>query len=267
MFRYAPHFGEEPPISGDRGSGTVFFSRCTLNCIYCQNYPWSQEGRGDEYDKAGLAGILRSLHREGCHNWNLVSPTPWLPRIREALRVVVDEGISLPVVINTSSYERTETLAEYADMIDIFLADLRYALPGTAFEGSGVRDYVETARAALREMWRMAGPLRVDDDGLALSGVICRLLILPGHAEEAVANMEWLADTMGTDMAVSLMAQYTPAHKAVSEQHWGRRIIKSEYMLAFEALERLGFDRGWVQDPDDSTPGGLVGFEMKQSGV
>jgi len=267
VFRYAPHFGEEPPISGSRGSGAVFFSRCTLNCIYCQNYPWSQEGLGVEYDAPGLAGILRSLDDQGCHNWNLVSPTPWLPRISEAIGALADENISLPVVMNTSSYERVETLAQYADMIDVFLADLRYASPRTALEGSGVTDYVDVARVAVREMWRLAGPLRFDESGIALSGVICRILILPGHADEAVANMEWLADTIGTDVAVSLMAQYTPAHRAVSTKPWNRNIIKSEYVLAFEAFERLGFALGWVQDPDDPPPDGLVGFEMQQSGV
>lgn len=267
VFRHAPHFGEEPPISGERGSGTIFFSRCTLNCIYCQNYPWSQQGRGDEYDTAGLADILRSLHREGCHNWNLVSPTPWLPQIREAVTTIKGEGVSLPLVFNTSSYERVETLSEYADLADVFLADLRYASPATALEASGVSDYVEVARGALKEMWRAAGPLRLDADGIAVSGVICRLLILPGHANEVVESMEWLVDTMGTDMAVSLMAQYTPAHEATSRGPWGRRITKSEYMLAFQALEQLGFSQGWVQDPDSPTPGDLVGFEMRQSGV
>lgn len=267
VFRYAPHHGEEPPISGERGSGTIFFSRCTLNCIYCQNYPWSQEGQGGEYDVAALADIFRSLHRAGCHNWNLVSPTPWLPPIRQALDTVKSEGMSLPVVMNTSSYERVETLAEYADMVDVFLADLRYASSATALEGSGVPDYPEVARAALREMWRTAGPLRLDENGIATSGVICRLLILPGHADEAVRGMEWLADTFGDGMAVSLMAQYTPAHMAPRREPWNRTITKSEYMLAFEALERLGFGHGWVQDMDTPTPGGLVGFEMEQSDV
>lgn len=263
VFRYGSHHGEEPPISGTAGSGTVFFSHCTLKCVYCQNYRWSQSGAGTEYATADLARILAGLRAEGCHNWNLVTPTPWLPQIRQALKAVRAEGLSLPVVYNTSGFERPETLAEYRDVADVFLTDLRYSRESSAQEGSGCGGYVEAARQAFLQMWSLAGPLELDGSGLAVRGVICRLLILPGHAREAVENLQWLADCVGTQVSVSVMAQYTPAHRAISLEGWDRPILRSEYDEVCEALESLGFTQGWVQEFGEKPPTDLIGFEME----
>lgn len=263
VFTFGPHHGEEPPISGSRGSGTVFFSRCTLKCAYCQNYRFSQEGEGSQYEVSELVAMFRSLLETGCHNWNLVSPTPWLPFILEAVDQLKQDGVSLPVVYNTSGFENLDTLAVLAGSVNVYLTDLRYSRAGTAVEMSGAGGYVEVARAAVREMWRQTGPLRLDDSGVALSGTICRLLILPGHAEESVENLQWLAGNIGNDIAVSVMSQYTPAYKAVGQNPWGRSITLQEYELVQSAVADLGFSTGWVQEFGRDTAQELVGFNMK----
>ena len=266
IFRYGSHPGEEPPISGTRGSGAIFFSRCTLRCVYCQNYPWSQEGCGGIYTVEELAGIFSRLRAGGCHNWNLVSPTPWLPMIVDALARARGAGQKLPVVYNTSGFERVETVRALAGTADVYLTDLRYASPEAAVNGSDAADYVPCARGALLEMWRQAGPLVVDAEGVAVRGVICRLLILPGLAREACASLEWLAEQIGPKMAVSVMAQYTPTHRVVGRPAWNRGITRAEYDAVCRTVERLGFTEGWIQDFGVARDSELVGFNMTPRG-
>lgn len=263
VYRHGPHHGEEPPVSGTRGSGTVFFSRCTLKCLYCQNYPWSQEGQGTLTEVDGLAAMLSGLAAAGCHNWNFVSPTPWLPWIVEAWERTTAGGTRLPIVYNTSGFERAETLRALEGWVDVYLTDLRYADTGSAKSGSDAGGYVEAARAALLEMWRQTGALKTDDDGIARRGTICRLLVLPGRADEAVANLEWLAESVGTLIPVSVMAQYTPAYRATGVAPWDRRPTPEEYGRVVEAVERLGFSEGWVQEYETPSPESLVGFNMR----
>lgn len=264
IYRYAPHFGEEPPITGSKGSGTVFFSHCTLACLYCQNYTWSQQGAGDIYSHEELMNVFRSLAEKGCHNWNLVSPTPWLPQIDYAINCLREEGISLPVVYNTSGYENCETLTKYSSLVDIYLADLRYSKSSTAETGSRVSGYVEAARLSLEMMWKKLGPIRCDENGVAISGVICRLLVLPGHSREVIDNLEWIAGTLGTDVPVSIMAQYQPAHRAVDMDVWNRHINRNEYDQVCDALDSLGFETGWVQNFNEKVEEGLLGHKMKR---
>jgi putative pyruvate formate lyase activating enzyme len=174
------------------------------------------------------------------------------------------DGFSLPVVYNTSGFERIEVLNQFQGLVDIYLTDLRYAREESAKAGSGAGEYVAVSRAALKEMWRLAGPLKMDDSGVGLSGVICRLLILPGLADEVVENLEWMAANVGNEIAVSVMSQYLPAYKVVSMPVWNRKITKEEYDKVCEAMDRLGFNAGWVQDFEEPTPAGLVGYEMKE---
>jgi len=262
LFRHGPHFGEEPPISGEKGSGTLFFSHCTLRCIYCQNHPWSQDGRGEDLPVAALTARLRALAEQGCHNWNLVSPTPWLPWIREAARPLIRAGIRLPFVYNTSGFELPETLAAYADLLDIALFDLRYARNDTAREASASDTYVEAARAAFCWLWERVGPLETDDSGVARRGVICRLLVLPGRADEAIDSLRWLAERTGAGVHISVMAQYTPVHRALGHPDWGRKVTAGEYARVTGAFEKLGFENGWVQACEDGTPADLLGCDM-----
>jgi putative pyruvate formate lyase activating enzyme len=234
-----------------------------MRCLYCQNFRWSQGGEGRAYETEALARIFLSLQEAGCHNVNLVSPTPYLPQIVEALGVAEKDGFGLPLVYNTSGFERVETLAGLEGLADVYLTDLRYARAETAAEGSGTPAYVEASRSAFREMWRQAGPLRTDGAGVAVGGVICRLLVLPGRAGEAVENLRWLAENAGTGAAVSVMAQYLPLHRAGRCPGWDRRITETEYEEVCEEVRRLGFREGWIQDFGQEPARELVGAEME----
>lgn len=262
IFRHGPHFGEEPPISGERGSGTIFFSHCTLRCIYCQNHPWSQANQGEDLSIEGLRELFRGIALKGCHNWNLVSPTPWLPQIKEAVKPLIQAGISLPFVYNTSGFESTKVLDAFSDLIDIALVDLRYATPQVASEGSDAAIYVDASRQAFQWFWQKLGPLETDDDGIARKGVICRILALPGHIEEAMANLQWLADNVGTGVHVSVMSQYTPVHIASGREGWDRKILTEEYARLTELAEDLGFENGWIQELEGDMPSDLLGQAM-----
>lgn len=262
VFRHGPHFGEEPPLTGTRGSGAVFFSHCTLRCVYCQNYPWSQLAQGEDLENDRLTAIFRGLAEQSCHNWNLVSPTPWLPQIAAALAPLIRDGIRLPIVYNSSGFESAETLAAYQDLIDIALVDLRYAEAATAKTASDASAYVAAARETVRWFWNRLGPLHTDDRDVATRGVICRVLVLPGHADEAVANLAWLAETAGTQVHVSVMSQYTPVHNAARLPGWDRRVSAEEYARVTEAVGTLGFENGWVQEYDEAAATDLLGCEM-----
>ncbi|MGN0844255.1 MAG: radical SAM protein [Kiritimatiellia bacterium] len=247
IFRWGAHHGEEPPISGTKGSGTVFFSHCPLGCIYCQNYPWTAGGAGEDISTERLAAILRSLAEIGCHNWNLVTPEPWLPWIQEAADSVRADGIRLPFVYNTSAYVRPTTAQEYRTLQDIVCADLRYASSACAKEASFAADYPDVARDYIRWCRDQVGPLECDENGIAIRGLIVRLLVLPGHPEEAVQSLRWLARTCGTGLHVSLMSQYTPAHMALRKPGWDREITEEEFAQVTDEADRLGMDTGWTQ--------------------
>ena len=245
VFRWGPHFGEEPPITGERGSGCIFFSRCTMKCLYCQNSPWSWRGRGDDKTVEELAGIMRGLAVDDrVENWNLVSPTPYLPFIREAAAMLRKEGTRLPFVWNSSGYELVETLEEYRELCDWALFDLRYAKDETAVAASAAPGYVQAARDAARWAWENLGPDRL----------VARLLVLPGHADEAVMNLEWLAEELSNSVQVSVMSQYTPAYAALERPPFDRCVTREEYDSVVEAAADLGFDRGWTQDPASADP-------------
>lgn len=252
VFRWGPHFGEEPPLVGEHGSGCVFFSRCTMKCLYCQNSPWSWRGEGEDKSVSELAGIFRELAvRDRVSNWNLVSPTPYLPFIREAAKILADDGIRLPFVWNSSGYERVETLEEYSDLCDWALFDLRYSRNETAVAASAAPGYVEHARAAVKWAW---GRTRL----------IVRVLVLPGHAEEAVENLAWIATELSSEVPVSVMSQYTPAYEALSRPPFDRRVTADEYAEVSEAAADFGFENGWAQDLSSADPSlDLLGENMK----
>lgn len=242
VFRWGPHFGEEPPITGERGSGCVFFSRCTMKCLYCQNSPWSWKGEGKDLTIPELTRIFRDLAvKDRVENWNLVSPTPYLPFIREAVEPLLKEGLRLPFVWNSSGYERVETLEEYRQLCDFALFDLRYARNETAIEASAAPNYVECARDAVKWAAENASP-------------IIRILVLPGHAEEAIENLAFLATEVTNEIPVSIMAQYTPAYKALSTPPFDRVVTQEEYESVTEAAADFGFENGWIQGYEAADP-------------
>ena len=253
VFRWGPHFGEEPPITGERGSGCVFFSRCTMKCLYCQNSPWSWKGEGVDKTIPELTAIFRELAvKDKVENWNLVSPTPYLPFIREAVEPLFKEGVRLPFVWNSSGYERVETLEEYSDLCDWALFDLRYSKNETAIKASSAPGYVEASRAAVKWAFERSEEVRVKSE--ELRRLIVRVLVLPGHADEAIENLAWLATELSSEIPVSIMAQYTPAYKALETPPFNRSVTKEEYESVTEAAADFGFENGWIQGYEASDP-------------
>lgn len=256
VFRWGPHFGEEPPITGERGSGCVFFSRCTMKCLYCQNSPWSWKGAGEDKSVEELAGIFRSLVLDDkVENINLVSPTPYLPFIREAADIIRKEGIKIPYVWNSSGYERVEVLEEYRELCDWALFDLRYSRDETAKKLSAAPGYVDAARAAVRWAYEKPG---VD--------LIVRILVLPGYHEEAIENLAFLATELSNEIPVSVMSQFTPAYKALETPPLNRGVTEEEYEEVVEAAADFGFENGWIQGYEASDPKlALLGENMTEN--
>ena len=273
VFRWGPHFGEEPPLVGEHGSGCVFFSRCTMKCLYCQNSPWSWKGAGEDISIARLTEIFRELAMEDhCNNWNLVSPTPYLPFIREAVQPLFEEGIRLPFVWNSSGYESVETLEKYSDLCDTALFDLRYSRDATALSASAAPSYVAAARAAIR--WAFSRPSpptkqsptlteRASASGEVAPPLIVRILVLPGHADEAIENLAWLATELSPEIPVSIMSQFTPAYRALATPPFNRKVTKKEYESVTEAAADFGFENGWIQGYAAADPAlALLGENM-----
>ncbi|MDA8164386.1 MAG: radical SAM protein [Desulfobacteraceae bacterium] len=249
------HHGEEPPISGTRGSGTIFFSHCNLRCVYCQNHRISQEGWGRDHDIPGLAGIMLEAAASGVHNLNLVTPTHYSLQIRAALALARERGLALPVVWNSSGYELAETLRAMAGSVDVYLPDLRYAESGAARRYSGAADYPERAREAILEMFRQVGHLRLDDSGLAIRGLLVRLLILPGNVNRVDRSLRWLRDRLGPETAISIMAQYYPTHRVAGFfPELNRTITQAEHDDILDVVESLGFENGFIQELAPPTP-------------
>jgi putative pyruvate formate lyase activating enzyme len=248
------HHGEEPAISGDRGSGTIFFGNCNLRCAYCQNHQISQNHRTqskNQIDYHALAGHMLHLQDElGCHNINLVSSSHFVPQIVRALLEAVPMGLHIPLVYNTSSYDSVDTLRALHGIVNIYLADLRYASNKWGRKLSRVSDYVERSRSAIKEMYRQVGNLVVDEDGMARRGLIVRHLILPGRLAGSRESLGWLADEISPEVTVSVMAQYYPAHRALKIPALARKITAQEYEDVIGLLDELGMENGWVQETD-----------------
>lgn len=242
------HRGEEPPISGTRGSGTIFLSGCTLNCKFCQNFPISQLRNGTDLTPAQLADKMVGLQQKGVHNINFVTPTHFTPQILAALYVAVGKGFRIPIVWNTSGYETLETLALLNGVVDIYLPDMKYCSDEVAVRLSGANGYTAANRLALPEMLRQVGQLECDEDGIGVRGLIIRHLVLPEGQAGSVETLNWIADNLGTDTHIALMSQYFPAHAAAQTPGIERRINTDEYDEAVEALEELELENGWVQE-------------------
>jgi putative pyruvate formate lyase activating enzyme len=250
---WTSHPWEEPPISGLRGSGTIFFSHCTGRCRFCQNYPISQLGVGRSVSVSRLSAMMLELQSRGCHNINLVSPTHFVPQILAALSEAIEQGLCLPLVYNSSGYETVETLQLLDGIVDLYLPDAKYAEDAVAYRLSGFVGYVSANRAALREIYRQVGPeLALDAEGLARRGLIVRHMVLPHELSGTDRVLEWIADELSPAVHVSLMAQYFPAHKAVGDPLLGRRISSEEYMKALAAFDRSGLETGWRQTLSES---------------
>lgn len=244
----SPHHGEEPPLSGTKGSGTIFFTNCNLRCVYCQNYPISQLGNGAERTPGELACQMLWLQEQGCHNLNLVTPTHFVPQFLKALGIAREREFSLPVVYNSSGYDSVETLRLLDGIVDIYLPDMRYGDDKAAMEYSVAPHYVEVNHAAVREMFRQVGNLVTDEQGVAKRGLIIRHLVLPDGLSGTERVMRFLAEQISRDVSISLMSQYFPAYKASQHKKVNRRTTEQEYDQAYDVKMKYGLKKGWVQD-------------------
>jgi len=246
VYRYAPHHGEEPPLSGRNGSGAIFFSRCNMNCVYCQNHRFSQTDRGKSMSSRELSAIMLELQDMGCHNINLVSPTHFVPLIVEALKYAFSDGLGLPVVYNTGGYDSEHVIRALEGLVDIYLPDMRYSRDLMAEKYSVAPDYVSNNRDIVKEMYRQVGDLRVSD-GIALKGLIIRLLLLPGGISGTEETLRFISGEIGKEVHLSVMSQYYPAYKAASHEELAREISDKDYSAVTEELQKSGLSAGWVQ--------------------
>jgi putative pyruvate formate lyase activating enzyme len=249
------HRGEEPCISGTRGSGTIFFAHCNLSCIFCQNHQISQDWPTGEGVRSAeeLADIYLELQSSGVHNINWVSPSHVVPQAVEALAIAARRGLRLPVVYNSSGYDSAQTLRLLDGIVDIYMPDMKYADEASADELSKAVGYVPNAQAALTEMWRQVGPLRFDGDGNALRGLLVRHLVLPNGLSQTREVLTFLAEKLGKGVAVSLMAQFHPSHRAGGHPLLMRPVSAAEYGRALEALEEAGLEEGYIQELSSPT--------------
>ena len=244
--RAALHFWEEPPISGDRGSGTIFFSGCSLSCVFCQNREISRGRTGKMVTSEQLANIMLDLQSQDAHNINLVTPTHFIPSIKEALILAKARGLTVPIVYNTGSYDTPEALRMLDGLIDIYLPDLKYYTSRTAAALSNAEDYPDVAREAIAEMYRQVGEPIFDADGIMKRGVIVRILLLPGRVAEAKLSLKYLLDTYGDSIYVSLMNQYTPMEGMTPPLD--RPVTREEYAQLTDYAERIGLKKGFTQE-------------------
>ncbi len=256
VFSYFAHHGEEPAVSGTMGSGTIFFSRCNLRCVYCQNYEFSQLKEGNETTPEKLAGFMLSLQEEGCHNINLVTPTHNLAQILEALVLAVEGGLRIPLVYNTSGYELVGSLKLLEGIVDIYLPDMRYANDQAAVKYSNAPQYPKINKQAVKEMFRQVGDAQFDADDIIKKGLIIRHLVLPQNLAGSEEIIAFIAQEISPKSYVSLMSQYFPAFQAFKYPPMDRRITPEEYEGTIELLKKYGLENGWIQES-----GGLDRFD------
>jgi putative pyruvate formate lyase activating enzyme len=239
---YAPHFGEESPLVGQGGSGTIFVAGCSLGCVFCQNYDISHSNNGMALDAGQLAAIMVSLQKQGCHNINFVTPSHVVPQILAALPPAIAKGLSVPLVYNSSGYDRGETLQMLAGVVDIYLPDFKFWQTETAARYAGAPDYPDRARAAIREMYHQVGDLRIGTDGIATRGLLVRHLVMPGALAETGEIVKFLAG-LSVNTYVNIMEQYRPEGKAGDFAEISRPLEHAEYEKALETAQQAGLTR------------------------
>jgi putative pyruvate formate lyase activating enzyme len=244
---YNLHFGEEPPISGSRGSGTIFLAGCNLECVYCQNYDISQYNQGVEVTEKQFVEIMLRLQEAGAHNINFVTPTHFSAQIHYCLSQARSEGFKLPIVYNSSGYDAVDVLREFEGMIDVYMPDMRYSDAQEAECYSGAADYPEVNRDAIKEMHRQVGDLVLDNSGVAVRGLLVRHLVLPDRIAGTAEILRFLAKEVSTSTYLSLMSQYRPAYKAGENARIDRRITRDEYLEAKSLAEEFGMSNCYLQ--------------------
>lgn len=240
---YGPHFGEESPLVGNNGSGTIFFTNCNLSCVFCQNYTISHLGNGVYVTSGKIAEIMLSLQAKGCHNINLVSPSHVVPQILEALQLAVTAGLHLPLVYNTGGYDSLRTLQILDGVVDIYMPDMKYADESTAERLSGIKDYPLINRNAVKEMYRQVGNLEIDGNGIAIRGLLIRHLLLPSGLAGTENTMKYISQEISPNSYVNVMAQYKPCYKASEMPELARPSSMKECREAIEIARKAGLKR------------------------
>ena len=242
------HYFEEPCISGKNGSGTVFFSNCNLNCVFCQNYEISQQGIGEEISIERLADIFLKQQERHAENINLVTPTMYVYQIIEAIKIARSKGLTIPIVYNTNSYENVETIKALDGYVDIYLPDLKYYNDELAYKYSGIKNYFEYATKAIQEMYKQVGNPVLDENGMMKRGIIIRHLVLPNNIQNSKDVLRWINDNMDKKVFVSLMAQYFPTDKAKDYPEINRKLTHEEYDEIEKHFYSLDLDNGYIQE-------------------
>ena len=258
------HMFEEPCISGENGSGTVFFSNCNLNCIYCQNYEISHLGKGKEITVEHLAEIFLKQQAKGAHNINLVTPTMYVSQIIEAIKIAKSKGLNIPIVYNSNGYENVDTIKLLDGYIDVYLPDLKYYSNELCKKYSRVDNYFETATKAIKEMYSQVGKAEFDENGLIKKGVIIRHLVLPNHIQNTKNILKWISDNMPNDIYVSVMAQYFPTYKAKEDDLINRKLNKKEYNEVLNYLYSLDLENGYIQELGEHEEEYVPDFDLSE---
>ena len=240
---YGPHFSEEAPLVGRHGSGTIFFANCSLRCLFCQNYSISQLGEGEMVSKEELAHMMLYLQAKGCHNINLVSPTHVVPQILEALKIAVEQGLDLPLVYNTGGYDSVETLKLLDGIVDIYMPDMKYSDEKIAQELSGVKNYPQVNKAAVKEMYRQVGDLQINEDEIAQRGLLLRHLVLPHSLAGTEEIVNFVSKKISPNTYINIMAQYRPCYKAHDIPSLARPISTAEFQEAVKLAHQAGLSR------------------------
>ena len=245
---YSIHNFEEPCISGEKGSGTIFFSNCNMNCVFCQNYEISQLGRGKEITIEELANVMIKQQERNVQNINLVTPTSYALHIVEAIKIARKKGLEIPIVYNTNGYESVETLKLLEGYVDIYLPDLKYYYDNLAKKYSKVDNYFEIATKAIQEMYRQVGTPVLDENGVMKNGLMIRHLILPNEVQNSKKVLKWIKENIDSNVYVSIMAQYFPTYKAKEIPEIARKITKEEYEKVENYLYELDLENGYIQE-------------------
>ncbi len=263
LARAALHMWEEPCISGTNGSGAVFFSGCGLRCCFCQNHDIAIGSRGLEISVDRLGEIFLELKEKGAANINLVTGAHYVPQIIQALEQARRQGMDLPVVYNSSGYEKVETLKMLEGYVDIYLPDMKYIEQELARKFSHAPDYVGTAKAAIAEMVRQTGPCQFDMDGYIRKGTIVRHLILPGHTRNSMEVLRYLHETYGEDIYISIMNQYTPVRELKEFKELNRKVTKREYEKVLDAAVNMGIQNGFIQEGETASESFIPEFDYE----
>lgn len=240
---WGPHHGEERPLVGRFGSGTIFFGRCNLGCVFCQNYSISHQNEGEEISHEELAGMMLSLQRSGCHNINLVTPTHQMPMILRAVSIAAGMGLDVPIVYNCGGYESVMALKLLEGIIDIYMPDFKYSDPQMSSRYSNAADYPRVAEAALKEMYRQVGDLEMDAGGVALRGLLVRHLVMPEGISGTEGAVRFISEEISVNTYMNIMDQYHPCYRADEYPPLNRRITRREYSEAVQAAAKAGIKR------------------------